>query len=145
MMERYLLFDSGCSLCNTLAQDIERESNGWLQARSLRDPEIHIQLDRARPDWRWEPMLMEVHGNQIRTFAGIHLRWKLLSGLGPRRTWNVMQVISRTTVPTTEKDLARRHLFKRGASLLGGLALGLGWGNSEISRRMRHLPQAPTA
>lgn len=141
-MERYLLFDSGCSLCNTLAQDIECESKGWLKARSLRDPELHTQLDRVSPGWHWEPMLMEVRGDQTRIFAGIQLRWKLLSGLGPRRMWNVVQVISRATVSTTEVDLARRRLFKRGAALLGGLALGLGWG--QFGNQQAHAASPPS-
>lgn len=32
-MKRYLLFDSGCSLCTQLARDIEFESDGWLEAK----------------------------------------------------------------------------------------------------------------
>ena len=51
-MERYLLFDSGCTLCTGLAHDIERESGGQLIARSLREAEIKALLDQTRPGWR---------------------------------------------------------------------------------------------
>jgi hypothetical protein len=67
-MQRYLLFDSGCSVCTRLAEDIERASDGWLMARSLRDPEMKVLLDIARPGWRWEPTLLEVADGQPRIF-----------------------------------------------------------------------------
>lgn len=58
-MDRFLLFDSGCSLCSALASEIERETDGWLTARSLRDQEVQAWLDRAQPGWHWEPTLLE--------------------------------------------------------------------------------------
>ncbi len=51
-VHRYLLFDSGCACCTKLAQDIERETGGWVRARSLRDAEMHVLLNCARPGWR---------------------------------------------------------------------------------------------
>ena len=46
-MERYLLFDSGCSLCSNLAQSVQAESNGMLTARSLREPAIQTILNEV--------------------------------------------------------------------------------------------------
>ncbi len=59
-MRRYLLFDSGCSKCTEIAQAVEQAAQGWLEARSLRDPAMQRLLDAARPDWRWEPTSLEV-------------------------------------------------------------------------------------
>jgi len=52
MIERWLLFDSGCSVCAALAWEVEALSGGRLQVRSLRDPEVQALLDRAHPGWR---------------------------------------------------------------------------------------------
>ena len=65
-MIRYLLFDSGCSTCSTLAKGIARESGGLLVMRSLRDPRMQALLEQARPDWQWEPTLLEVDGEDVR-------------------------------------------------------------------------------
>ena len=35
-MQRYLLFDSGCSKCTEIAREVEQATHGWLEARSLR-------------------------------------------------------------------------------------------------------------
>lgn len=37
-MERYLLFDSGCRFCTSLARRVEEAAGGQLTARSLREP-----------------------------------------------------------------------------------------------------------
>lgn len=50
LTERYLLFDGECAVCTSLARNIERETNGWLVAHSLRDPAIQRTLARARPE-----------------------------------------------------------------------------------------------
>ncbi len=48
-MPRYLLFDSGCSKCMEIARDVEQATQGWLEARSLRDPGMQSLLAQARP------------------------------------------------------------------------------------------------
>jgi len=60
-MESYLLFDSGCSLCSSIARKVEDVTAGKLVARSLRDPDVRSILDEVNPGWRWEPMLLEVN------------------------------------------------------------------------------------
>ncbi len=49
MRARDLLDDAGCSLCAALAREVEALSEGRLQVRSLREPEVQARLDRARP------------------------------------------------------------------------------------------------
>lgn len=84
-MERYLVFDGGCTACTGLAQVIEHETDGWLMTRSLRDSAMTAVLDEVRPGWRWEPTLVEVEGTRTRVYTGIQMRSRLLVGLGLRR------------------------------------------------------------
>ena len=58
-MERYLLFDAGCSVCHHLAHAIEEAAAGKLKARSIRDPQVREWLDRAYPaGWEHQPYLV---------------------------------------------------------------------------------------
>ena len=97
-MERYLLFDSGCSLCASLAHKVERAADGKLTARSLRDPDVRSILDDVKPGWHWEPMLLEVDGDRRRVYAGIGMRAWLVRVLGPRRALRLAQIVQRATV-----------------------------------------------
>ena len=76
-MERYLLFDGGCTLCSELAQAIEQETHGWLTARSLHDPLMKQLLDKECPNWTWEPTLVEINEGHIRVSTGIKLHARL--------------------------------------------------------------------
>lgn len=121
-MERYLLFDGGCMLCTGLAQDIERETNGWLTVKSLRDAAMKELLDKARPGWKWEPMLVEVDGERVQVYTGIKMRSRLAVKLGPKRALHVAQLVQQALTPKSEVDQGRRTLLKRGA-MLAGLAI----------------------
>lgn len=120
-MNRYLLFDAGCSLCSGLARDIAAVSDGLLGARSLHDPEMQAALKRVRPGWRWEPTLLEVQGGEAHVFTGFALRAQLLAVLGPRRAWRVAQLVARAQTPLGEVDSSRRAAIKRGASFTAGI------------------------
>ncbi len=122
-MERFLLFDSGCSLCTELASAIERESDGWLKARSLREPEVQAMLDQARPGWQWEPMLLEVMGDQLHAFTGLAMRMRLIAGLGPRRAWHVAKLVHQAGMTISQIGLGRRQFLRRAGTLLAGIAL----------------------
>jgi hypothetical protein len=58
----------------------------------LRDPEIQVLLNRARPGWRWEPMLVEIEGERVRVLAGLSLRARLVQVLGPAQALRVTQL-----------------------------------------------------
>lgn len=102
-MQRYLLFDSGCSICTDIAASIEEESNGWLEARSLRDPAMKVLLDRAKPSWQWEPALLEVDQEAIRIFTGLKLRMKIAVGLGLRRSWRIALLVQQANLSQEER------------------------------------------
>jgi len=125
-MKRYLLFDAGCTYCSALALRIEQEGQGWLQARSLRDPEMQAYLEQANHQQRWEPTLVEVSEEQVHVCTGWTLRRKLLLGLGPQRMWRILHLIDaqQRALPVQSR---RRLFFRMSGALLGGLALTFGW------------------
>lgn len=123
-MKRYLLFDGGCTLCTGLARAIEQATDGWLTAKSLRDPEMQALLNRARPGWTWEPTLVEVHGERVHSYTGIKMRARLAMGLGPRRALRVAQLVQQALSPKVAIDQGRRTFLQRGALLAGLLVVG---------------------
>ncbi len=93
--KRYLLFDSGCSECTEIAQSVEKETEGWLSARSLQDRDVQKLLSETRPDWKWEPTLLEVDGQKPQVFTGLAMKTRMLVGLGPRRARRVAKIARR--------------------------------------------------
>lgn len=117
-MHRYLLFDSGCTICAQLARMVEQEAAGWLAARSLRDQEMQALLTEAKPGWRWEPTLLEVEGGRARVYTGVGMRARLGIKLGPRRAFAVARLLRQYTQPAA----ARSHGPSRGNFLKGAVA-----------------------
>ncbi len=128
MPNYWLLYDSGCSVCAALAREVETRSGGRLGVRSLREPEIQALLDRVRPGWRWEPMLLEIEGERIRVFTGLTMRLRLVQILGPARALRVARVVARHGGPVLGVDWGRRDFLRRATGALAGwIALrGLG-------------------
>ena len=125
-MKRHLLFDSGCSLCSKLAEAIEQEAGGKLTARSLRDPAVRALLDKERPGWKWEPMLVEEDDENVRVYAGGAMSRRLLVVLGPRRAWRIMEAITEARIPESisPQDAGRRNLLRVvGATAVSAVAL----------------------
>lgn len=130
-MERYLLFDSSCTKCSQIARAVEQICSGWCAARSLHEPSMQELLGKTNSRWKWEPTLIEVQGASVRNFRGITLRIYLLRALGPKKTWNLLQAMSQTFIPSVPVEDGRRHLLKRGGAILAALALTTGIGTLE--------------
>jgi len=122
MTERWLLYDAGCSICAALAREVEAISGGRLRVRNLRDPEVQALLDRARPGWRWEPMLLEIEAARVRVFTGLGMRARLVQVLGPVRALRLAQAVARMGGPVLGVDWGRRRLLRQSLAL-AGLAL----------------------
>lgn len=122
-MKRYLLFDSGCAVCQDLAHQIEAESNGWLTARSLREPEIQRLLTLAHPNWRWEPTLLEVEGEQLQIYTGLRLRARVLTGMGLRRASRIARLTWQAGRHSDRRATGRRKLLKGAGAVVAGAAL----------------------
>lgn len=122
-MERYLLFDSQCHVCSQVAHDIIIESDGLLEARSLRDPAIKNLLIKAKPNWRWEPMLLEIEDEQIRVFTQTRMVLQLMRRLGLRRAWRTVHIVQKSVTPPFKLSPERRYLLGGIGKILAGLTL----------------------
>ena len=128
MRKQWLLYDGGCAACIALAQEVEALSGGRLGVRSLREPEVQARRNPARLGWRWEPMLLEVEGEQVRVLAGLGMRARLVQVLGPVRALRVARLVARMGGPVLGVDWGRRDFLRRAIGALAGwIALrGLG-------------------
>lgn len=123
-MERYLLFDSKCLQCSQVARTIEGYCDSWCAVRSLHEPSMQELLVKANPLWKWEPTLLEVQGADVRIFTRAALRIHLLRELGPRKAWQLLQAIGKTSLPSSPTGAERRHFLKRGSCRFGGSCIG---------------------
>ncbi len=119
-MERYLLFDSGCRICAQLAQDVERESGGWLKAHTLRDPAMLDMVRKAQPGWQWQPTLLEIEGDQINVATGPIMMTRVVLGVGPRRAWRIAKLVRQAHIGINH---GRRQFLYTGGALLASLSL----------------------
>ena len=124
MRALYLLFDPGCGVCTSLASEIERIAGGRLAARSLADPEMTQQLERARPNTRWEPTLLEIRDESVTAHTGRMLGWRLISVLGLRRAWTISRLLGITTPRGSGRGTTRRAFLTSGIRWAGG-AIGV--------------------
>ena len=144
-MKRYLLFDSGCCQCSKIAKAIEQEAGGKLTIRSLRDPAVKELLDRERPGWKWEPMLVEEKDDKVRIYAGGAMSRRLLVVLGPRRALRIVSLLrdllpeAKSKKSATISGASRRDFLKKGI-FLAGLAL-TGIPSKSLAFSPSHPPQ----
>lgn len=96
---RYLLFDASCALCSDLAGDVERASNHKLVTKSLYDRDALELLKRARPDYKFEPTLLEVKGEKVRAFTGMAMRAQMVTFLNPVQLLKIARIVQKAGVP----------------------------------------------
>lgn len=104
--ERYLLFDSGCHECAEIADAVEQEAEGWLTVRSLHEEDVKELVSKARPNWKWEPMLVEFNGDSVLVFTGLQMKMRMLIGLGPRRAARIARITRQGDIQGFEMTLA---------------------------------------
>lgn len=140
-MKRYLLFDSGCNRCMSIARQIERMANGNLVALSLRAPEVQELLNHVRPGWKWEPMLVEDMDGIQKAFSGHSMMWRLVSILGLRKTLEIMNLTGKySSQMVSPIEMDRRSLLRTaGAIVTSAFALAI----PGISKAAGEKPQAP--
>ncbi len=122
-MKRYLLFDSGCAVCSGLAHDIVQESGGKLEAHSLRSCNIQKILNDAKPDWRWEPMVVEINRGRVRVCSGVNMAVYLLKNLGLARTWRVARLVRQANASVYQINIERRNALKSISAVTSAIAL----------------------
>jgi predicted DCC family thiol-disulfide oxidoreductase YuxK len=95
-MQRYLLFDAGCSTCSELAVTVKEAAGANLETVSLRSERARAWLDRVFPKgWTYAPYLVTVQGAKVNAWTGPQLGLRLARLLGPRKAWRVWSVAQR--------------------------------------------------
>lgn len=130
-MERYLVYDSGCSVCAGLADAAREAAGGRLEAISIRGDLATDLLDRAYPDgWAFAPYLVAVDGDRVRAWTGVASALRLARLVGPlaaRRIWSAARRSGVYLPPgakhSTEGGPTRRGFLKLAASTMGALAV----------------------
>lgn len=95
----YLLFDASCSLCSDLAGDVERASDHKLVTKSLYDRDALELLKRARPNYKFEPTLLQVKGDKVRAFTGMKMRAQMVTFLNPLQLLKIARIVQKAGVP----------------------------------------------
>lgn len=123
-MNRYLLVDSGCGACSSIARQVQNEVDDILTVRSLSDKGITQHLDTALPGWKWEPMVLEVSddGKDVKAYAGVPMRIRLLQLLGIPKAFRLASIMYQSTRPLVDLQ-DRRTFLKYGSGVVAGLAV----------------------
>lgn len=96
---RYLLFDASCTLCSDLAGEVERASGGALVTKSLYAPDAIELLKRARPNYKFEPTLVEQKGAKVRAYTGMAMRAQMVTFLNPLQLLKIARLVQQAGVP----------------------------------------------
>ncbi len=131
-MERYLVYDSACAVCNHIAQEIENLASDKVKAIGIHDGAARSLLDEAYPaGWQHAPYLVTVQGGRVRASTGLGAVMRLGLFLGPRRGRKAWALARRSGISVAALavpsggSLARRYVLKLFGTLaaVGGLLL----------------------
>ena len=126
-MYHYLLADLGCGTCSSISNRIREEVGDTIIVRGLAEMEIQQYLKKALPEWKREPMLMEVSedGENIQVYTGVLMRLRLIQILGITTAWRVVSLVYQSVRPVISIS-ERRTFLKYSGGVAAGLAvLGL--------------------
>lgn len=98
-IHHYLLFDASCSLCSDLAGDVEQASGNKLETKSLYASDALELLKKARPDYKFEPTLLQVQGDQVRAYTGMAMRAQMVTFLNPIQLLKIARIVQKAGVP----------------------------------------------
>jgi hypothetical protein len=122
-------FDAGCMTCSELARRIEGQTDGKVEVRSLRDPQIeHFRKQALGQNALWAPTLIEIKGTRVRAWTGMKMGIVLSVHLGPVATWRTLQVLGELSASGTRDPVPARAGMSRGQFMkgLGGAVVTLG-------------------
>ncbi|MCZ7668028.1 MAG: hypothetical protein M5U34_12960 [Chloroflexi bacterium] len=75
--------------------------------------------EKQKPNWRWQPTLLEVNEEKVSVFVGSAMVAKMAVGLGPRSAWHIFQTLQQLDMPS--KD--RRQFLSQSGGLIGAMTL----------------------
>lgn len=145
--ERYLVFDAGCSVCNSLAEEIADAAGGKLTPISIREEKAKALLDRACPDgWIRAPYLVVAGKGPVRAWTGLAAAARIATLIGPRKAWRIWSAAQRAGVRipsggsgTISTLASRRRLLKVGTAFAGAI----GWTAFQQSRSIEPISAQP--
>ncbi|MBA2682844.1 MAG: hypothetical protein H0U76_31180 [Ktedonobacteraceae bacterium] len=125
-MERYLLFDAGCSVCSSLAAAIEQEAAGKLKVLNLRSEDAKQLLEQVFPNgWQHQPYLVTVRPSGVIATTGLKMAVGLGQLIGPQKGWRIYRIAKqgRLALPDATSNLLtqRRQFLKRSGLFAGAL------------------------
>lgn len=136
-MKRILLYDSGCSTCSQLADRVLEVTGEWLGICSLRDNQARLILNRTKPNWKWEPTLLEIQDEDVRVFTGISMGFYIAWNLGPVKALRLAKLVGKATKLSWSENLvsSRRDFLKQIKYSLAGIGMLYIWSRTPQSIR----------
>ena len=130
-MQHFLVFDSGCSLCSELAQQIQDATGDKLQLVSIHSDTANELLGQAYPNgWKYAPYVVAVDQQQVRAWTGFGAALRLGWLMGPRKAWSVYKLACQAGVrvplngnPGAYRISQRRRFLQLRASIIRSLGI----------------------
>lgn len=145
-MNRYLIFDSSCSLCTKMARTICNEAEEWIhEAVGAHDKRAKEWLSQAGVIELKGPALIEVANGAVSALTGARLRWRLLRILGSARTLRLSRVLAGDLTEARHggpSKLDRRRFVTLLTSIAAGISVVTGFGLSRFSSAAREAKRA---
>ena len=129
-MERFVVYDSLCTVCTRMADAIMDAADGKVEPLSIYDDGARSLLDRAYPSgWSFAPYLLVVDRGRVRAWTGLAFAVHLTRLIGPSSAWRVWRVAKRRGMylppgghEPSERGMSRRGFLKLSAGATGALA-----------------------
>ena len=131
-MERFLVYDAGCSKCSHTASVVRYEARNMLKTLSIYDAEARMLLDSALPGgWEHAPYLVVIEKHGVHAWTGLAMGLRLLFLVGPHGAYRIWTKIRRSGIRlfggsevTPHSGVSRRSFLR----LIAGLGAVVGFG-----------------
>ena len=131
-MKRYLIFDSYCSACSSLAHTIEELAAGKLKAVSIASEQAKGILDQVFPNgWEHQPYFVTVKQDKISVSTGYKIALQLAMLLGFKKGLQVYNLAKQygVKIPFGRKSFSSgKRKFIRNAAIFTGTLFCVGSG-----------------
>ena len=131
-MKRYLIFDSYCSACSSLAHTIEEVAAGKLKAVSIASEQAKGMLEQVFPNgWEHQPYFVTVKQDKVSVSTGYKMALQLGMLLGFKKGWQVYNLAKQygVKIPSGGQSFSSgKRKFLRNAAIFAGTLFCVGSG-----------------
>lgn len=131
-MNRYLIFDSRCSACSSLARAIEEGVTRKLDVVDISSEQAKELLDQVFPNgWEYQPYLVIVNQNEVSALTGYKMALQIGMLLGPKKSWQVYSLAKQYKVKISSGGQIRsrsKRKFLINSAIFGGTLFSIGSG-----------------